>query len=63
MANRSLTETATLEVDLRGIGGSACCGATTLHAATGQDRHTTNHEQHDAVVPIPSTPTTWSTAG
>ena len=51
VANRSLTETATLEVDLRGIGGSAVRGATTLHARDGQDRHASNTTEHDAVVP------------
>jgi alpha-N-arabinofuranosidase len=52
VANRSLTESATLEVDLRGIGGTAVLGATTLHAGNGQDRHTTNLERHDAVTPV-----------
>jgi alpha-N-arabinofuranosidase len=52
VANRSLEESAQLEVDLRGIGGTAVLGATTLHARDGQDLHTTNLEQHDAVVPI-----------
>ena len=51
VANRSLNESATLEVDLRGIGGRRVLGATTLHAGDGQDRHTTNTTQHDAVVP------------
>ena len=51
VANRSLTEAASLEVDLRGIGGSAVLAATTLHARGGQDRHATNLEAHDAVVP------------
>jgi alpha-N-arabinofuranosidase len=51
VANRSLSETATLEVDLRGIGGSAVRAATTLHAGDGQDRHATNTTEHDAVVP------------
>ena len=51
VANRSLTETATLEVDLRGIGGSAVRGATTLHVRDGQDRHASNTTVHDAVVP------------
>jgi alpha-N-arabinofuranosidase len=51
VANRSLTEPASLEVDLRGIGGSAVVAATTLHARGGQDRHATNLEAHDAVVP------------
>ncbi len=51
VANRSLDETAGLEVDLRGIGGSALLAATTLHAGDGQDRHTTNRDDHTAVVP------------
>ncbi len=52
VANRSLTDSATLEVDLRGIGGTGVRGATTLHARDGQDRHTANTTQHDAVVPV-----------
>ena len=52
VANRSLTETARLEVDLRGIGGTSVLAATTLHAGAGQDRHATNAVQHDAVVPV-----------
>jgi alpha-N-arabinofuranosidase len=53
VANRSLTDTGGLEVDLRGIGGTAVLSATTLHATSDQDRHTTNLERHDAVAPIP----------
>ena len=52
VANRSQTESASLEVNLRGIGGTAVVGSTTLHARNDQDRHTTNLEQHDAVVPV-----------
>jgi alpha-L-arabinofuranosidase len=52
VANRSQTESASLEVDLRGIGGTAVRAASTLHAGDGQDRHTTNLERHDAVVPL-----------
>jgi alpha-N-arabinofuranosidase len=52
VANRSLTETAQLEVDLRGIGGTSVLGATTLHAPEGQDRHTTNAARHEAVTPV-----------
>jgi alpha-N-arabinofuranosidase len=52
VANRSLTESATLEVDLRGIGGTAVRAASTLHAHEGQERHTTNLERHDAVTPV-----------
>jgi alpha-L-arabinofuranosidase len=50
-ANRSLDETATLEIDLRGVGGTAVLTATTLHARDGQDRHVTNLERHEAVRP------------
>lgn len=52
VANRSLTESATLEVDLRGIGGTAVIQASTLAARSDQDRHTTNLTNHDAVVPV-----------
>ncbi|HYI53607.1 MAG TPA: alpha-L-arabinofuranosidase C-terminal domain-containing protein, partial [Microlunatus sp.] len=52
VANRSLNDTASLEVDLRGIGGTAVRGATTLHARDGQDRHATNTTEHQAVVPV-----------
>ncbi len=52
VANRSLTESATLEVDLRGIGGTAVRAASTLHAHEGQERHATNLERHDAVTPV-----------
>ena len=51
VANRSLEEVASLEVDLRGIGGSALLAATTLHAGDGQDRNSTNRDNHGAVVP------------
>ncbi len=51
VANRSLTDSARLEVDLRGVGGAAVVAATTLHAGNGQDRHTTNAVRHQAVVP------------
>ncbi len=51
VANRSLEETASLEIDLRGVGGTAVVSATTLHAGDGQDRHTTNLERHDAITP------------
>lgn len=53
VANRSLSESARLEVDLRGVGGTAVRSATTLHARDGQDRHTSNVVEHDAVVPLP----------
>ncbi len=53
VANRSLDETATLDVDLRGLAVTAVLAATTLHAGEGQDRHTTNLEVHDAVRPRP----------
>lgn len=52
VANRSLTDSARLDVDLRGIGGTSVLGATTLHAAEGHDRHTSNAIRHDAVVPV-----------
>ena len=52
VANRSLTDAATLEVDLRGIGGTAVRAASTLHAGASQDRHTTNLERHEAVIPV-----------
>jgi alpha-N-arabinofuranosidase len=51
VANRSLDETSTLEADLRGIGGTRVIAASSLHAGNGQDRHATNRENHDAVVP------------
>ncbi|MET0695194.1 MAG: alpha-N-arabinofuranosidase [Propionibacteriaceae bacterium] len=52
VANRSLEESATLEVDLRGLGVTAVLDSSTLHAGTGQDRHTTNlGGAHDAVTP------------
>jgi alpha-N-arabinofuranosidase len=51
VANRSLDETASLEIDLRGVGGTAVASATTLHAGDGQDRSTTNLERHDSVTP------------
>ena len=51
VANRSLDEAATFSADLRGIGASGIAQASTLHAANGQDRHTTNLEVHDAVTP------------
>ncbi len=51
VANRSLDESATLEVDLRGLGVTSVLEASTLHAGADQDRHTTNLERHDAVTP------------
>ena len=51
VANRNLDETATLDVDLRGLGVTSVLSASTLHAREGQDRHTTNLEVHDAVTP------------
>jgi len=52
VANRSLEESATLEVDLRGLGVTAVLDSSTLHAGSGQDRHTTNlGGTHDAVTP------------
>jgi alpha-N-arabinofuranosidase len=52
VANRSLTESATLEVDLRGLGTSQVLAATTLHAGADQDRNTTNLHDHHAVRPV-----------
>ena len=51
VANRSLDESATLEVDLRGLGVTSVLDASTLHARTDQDRHTTNLDRHDAITP------------
>ncbi len=51
VANRGLDTAASLEIDLRGIGGVSVASATTLHAGDGQQRHTTNLERHDAVTP------------
>ena len=51
VANRSLTEDSTLEVDVRGLGVTGVLAATTLHAGEGQDRNTTNLEDHDAITP------------
>jgi alpha-N-arabinofuranosidase len=51
VANRSLTESASLEVDLRGVRATSVRGASTLHAGEGQDRHTTNRDSHGAVTP------------
>ncbi len=52
VANRSLDEAATLEVDLRGLGSTRVQSATTLHAVEGQSRTTTNGTDHGAVRPI-----------
>ena len=51
LANRSLTDSSTLEVDLRGFGAVQVLEASSLHATSDQDRHTTNRERHDAVRP------------
>jgi alpha-N-arabinofuranosidase len=51
VANRSLDESATLKVDLRGLGVTSVLEASTLHAGADQDRHTTNLTRHDAVTP------------
>jgi alpha-N-arabinofuranosidase len=53
VANRSLDQSSTLEVDLRGLGVTTVTEASTLHASGGQDRHTTNLQAHDAVTPRP----------
>ncbi|MCW2802609.1 MAG: abfA [Propionibacteriaceae bacterium] len=55
VANRSLEESSVLEVDLRGLGATAVREASTLHAGSNQDRHTTNLEDHSAVAPRPFT--------
>jgi len=55
VANRSLTEPATLEVDARGLGVTGVLTASSLCAAESQDRHTTNRDGHDAVRPVPFT--------
>lgn len=53
LANRGLTEPATVTADLAGITATAVRGASTLHARDGQDRHATNREHHQAVRPQP----------
>jgi alpha-L-arabinofuranosidase len=53
VANRSLTDPATLSIDFRGIRATRVLAATTLHARPGQDRHTSNGVSHDAVAPHP----------
>ena len=54
VANRSLEESSTLEVELRGLGVTAVLGSSTLHAGERQDRHTTNSlTNQDAVTPRP----------
>jgi len=55
VANRSLEESSTLEVDLRGVGVTSVLQASTLCAAQDQNRHTTNLEAHQAVTPQPFT--------
>ncbi|MFB9378639.1 alpha-N-arabinofuranosidase [Kineococcus gynurae] len=50
VANRDLSESAGVSVDLRGFASlTAVRSAEVLAAAEGQDRHTTNADQHDAV--------------
>jgi alpha-N-arabinofuranosidase len=46
LANRDLTEPAAVEVGVRGFGELRVEHAAVLAAADGQDRHTTNDEQH-----------------
>jgi len=53
VANRSLTGSSQLELDLRGVTAERVAAATSLHAGEGQDRHTSNRDQHDALVPTP----------
>ena len=55
VANRDLTESSTLDVDLRGLGVTAVLSASTLQAGEGQDRHTSNRTDHEAVRPQPFT--------
>jgi alpha-N-arabinofuranosidase len=52
VANRSLDASATLEVDVRGLGSTKVLGATTLHAGAGQHRSATNGTDHAAVRPV-----------
>jgi alpha-N-arabinofuranosidase len=51
VANRSLSDAADMEVDVRGLGVTGVLAATTLHAGEGQDRNTTNLEDHSAITP------------
>jgi alpha-N-arabinofuranosidase len=55
VANRDLTESSTLDVDLRGLGVTAVLSASTLQAGEGQDRNTSNRTDHEAVRPQPFT--------
>ncbi len=52
VANRSLSDASTLEVDVRGLSVTSVRAATSLHAGAGQDRHTSNAVDHGAVVPV-----------
>lgn len=52
VANRSLDRAARLEVDLRGVGGTAVRSATSLHARGEQNRHTSHAVDHDALAPV-----------
>ena len=53
VANRSLTESAELSVDLRSMRTARVLGSSTLHAQADQDRHASNGITHDAVTPEP----------
>jgi alpha-N-arabinofuranosidase len=51
VANRSLSEPVALSVDLRGVRATRVRASHTLHAQSGQDRHSSNGVSHDAVTP------------
>jgi alpha-N-arabinofuranosidase len=51
--NRTLSDSATLTVDLRGISAKRVLASRILCAQPGQDRHTSNGPAHDAVIPRP----------
>jgi alpha-N-arabinofuranosidase len=53
VANRSLTETAQLEVDCRGLPVGRLTAATVLSAPAGAAPDLTNRDRHDAIVPHP----------
>jgi alpha-N-arabinofuranosidase len=53
VVNRSLSDSATLTVDLRGISAKRVLASRILCAQPGQDRHTSNGPAHDAVIPRP----------
>jgi alpha-L-arabinofuranosidase len=51
VANRSLSEPVALSIDLRGVRATRVRASHTLHAQSGQDRHSSNGVSHDAVTP------------